>query len=175
VSEIFKQSEKFGENIFALVNLFKLQDNKVIHLIESLNNIESQAVKELYYENFFKFYEKVENLSKNKILPNEYDIFTNKFFSLKNIDLIFNIYCKDFIAEQLDLNKSNSYIYLVIRNLLFIANTFKVSHLLFPIDLLFEKVFKLNKGNDMKALIKHIKTFFSIIKTNMQLLIKSGV
>lgn len=105
VSEMFKQSEKFGENIFALVNLFKIKDNKVLHLIESLNNIESQTIKELYYENFITFFERIEKLSKRNLLPNEYDIFTNKFFTLKNIDLIFNVYCKDFSAEQLDLNK----------------------------------------------------------------------
>lgn len=116
IDEIYKNSDIFGEQIFGFVNFFtfKKEDKKIIHLVDGFNINELTIVnqnnyfqKEFYFENFSRFFKKIESNCNKGEIPHDFDIFTTKHSNSKSFDLILNIFTSREKLNETDLETCN--------------------------------------------------------------------
>ena len=115
IDEIYKNSDIFGEDIFGLINFFtfKSDEKKIIHMLDGLNIVDlndngynSNFQKEFYFENFSKFFKKIENYCSKGDIPHEFDIFTTKHSNSKSFDVLINIFTRKSNFNESDLESS---------------------------------------------------------------------
>ncbi len=111
IDEIYKKSDIFGENVFAMVNFFTYnkEEKKIDHFIDGLNfvdlivNDNNGFQKEYYFENFSRFFKKIENYCNKGEIPHEFDIFTTKHTNSKSFDVLINIFTQKERLNESDL------------------------------------------------------------------------
>lgn len=111
IDEIYKKSEIFGENIVAMVNFFNYnkEEKNIEHIIDGLNIIDliinenNSFQKEFYFENFSRFFKKIENYCNKGEIPHEFDIFTTKHSNSNSFDVLLNIFIKKERLNESDL------------------------------------------------------------------------
>lgn len=111
IDEIYKKSEVFGENIFAMVNFFTYNrdDKKIIHMLDGLNIADLLVTqndnfqKEYFFENFSRFFRKIETYCNRGEIPHDFDIFTTKHSNSKSFDILINIFTKKETLNESDL------------------------------------------------------------------------
>jgi hypothetical protein len=102
INDILKSSEHFGENIYTLVNFFTFDksENKVIHLLDSLNSFTGKIHNELFFDSITKIFKKIEIKCKSGAYPFKFDIFTTKHTNMQGFDLMLNIFYYDSLSVQ---------------------------------------------------------------------------
>jgi len=119
IDEIYKKSDVFGENIFGMINFFsfKKEEKKINHIFEGLNignliiNQNNDLQKEYYFENFSRFFKKIENYCIKGEIPHDFDIFTTKHSNSKSFDVLINVFTKKETFTGADMESCNIKIY----------------------------------------------------------------
>ena len=108
LNDIYKLDQSFGEHNIALLNFFTYDkgEERIIHLIDSLNSYNNKVHSELFFESFLKFFNKIEKHLQKEVYPFNNDIFVTKHSNFI-YDIILNIYKQD-ESQPEDLNTSNN-------------------------------------------------------------------
>jgi hypothetical protein len=100
INEIYQHDSIYGESICALLNIFKYDNSEIRHLIDGLNSI---SETELIFDNFTKFFMKVEKSFVKDIKPHDNDIFITKHSNV-SFDVIVNAYNKGDTYDEEQFN-----------------------------------------------------------------------
>jgi len=185
INDILRYSDTFGENILAMMNFFTYDkaEAKIVHLFESLNqnvNVTSQSQfeNELFFNNFIKTFNILEDKCSKGILPSEFDFFITNHEGLQSLDVLINIFVsKDKLNED-DLLSGKNYSYFIIivfKIIIYFLNIYKINILIIPLEKIIDKFFKINRFSDFKNFSRCKKIIINQIKISVISVIKSGM
>jgi len=170
INDILKSSDNFGQNVYAMLNFFTFDktENKIIHSLDSLNYVISKIQNEFFYDTIIKFFSKIESQCRKGNLPYEFDIFTTRHTALQSFDILISMFLDKETHTEENFN-------IVIKNILYFVNIFKINILIIPLDKIIEKFYNVYKYSESKSFMKSVKSVIALIKTNFSLIIKSGM
>jgi hypothetical protein len=185
INDILRYSDTFGENILAMMNFFTYDkaEMKIVHLLESLDqNVNvtslSQFENELFFDNFMKTFNILEEKCSKGILPSEFDFFITNHEGIQSFDILINIFVSKEKLNEDDLLSGKNYFYhiiLVFKIIIYFVNIYKINILILPLEKIIDKFFKINRFSDFKNFSKCKRIIINQIKISMISVIKSGM